>query len=135
MSVTSHTRNWNFISLLLANTILGFGMPMLLILGGLTGLHLAPNAALVTLPASVQTLAGLLAAAPFSLLMGRYGRRVGFAAGGILAVIGTTIGTFALISGNFVLLCLGHFALGAALTSTAEEFDVVLDDAYRKSLW
>jgi hypothetical protein len=82
MPVARFARNGNFIGLLMANTILGFAMPMLLILGGLTGLHLSPNAALVTLPASVQTLAGMLAAAPFSLLMGRFGRRIGFAAGG-----------------------------------------------------
>jgi MFS family permease len=90
---------------------------MLLILGGLTGLHLSPNAALVTLPASVQTLAGMLAAVPFSLLMGRFGRRIGFAAGGVLALAGTALGASALVSGNFVLLCLAHFILGAALSS------------------
>lgn len=117
MSVASFTRNGNFMGLLLANTVLGSAMPMLLILGGLTGLLLAPNAALVTLPASIQTLAGLLAAAPFSLLMGRLGRRFGFVIGGILAIIGAVIGAFALITNNFILLCLGHFILGAALTS------------------
>jgi MFS family permease len=117
MSVVSFTRNGNFIGLLLANTILGFAMPMLLILGGLTGLQLASDTALVTLPASVQTLAGMLAAAPFSVVMGRFGRRAGFAAGGILALVGAGIGAFALITGSFVLLCLGHFILGAALSS------------------
>lgn len=117
MPVARFARNGNFIGLLMANTVLGFAMPMLLILGGLTGLHLSPNAALVTLPASVQTLAGMLAAAPFSLLMGRFGRRIGFAAGGVLALAGTALGASALVSGNFVLLCLAHFILGAALSS------------------
>lgn len=117
MPVARFARNGNFIGLLMANTILGFAMPMLLILGGLTGLHLSPNAALVTLPASVQTMAGMLAAAPFSLLMGRFGRRTGFAAGGVLALAGTALGAAAMISGNFVLLCLAHFILGAALSS------------------
>nr|WP_325252263.1 MFS transporter [Amylibacter sp.] len=117
MPATLFFRNGTFIGLLLANTILGFAMPMLLILGGLTGLLLAPDTALVTLPASVQTLAGLLAAAPFSVLMGRLGRRTGFAAGGILALVGAGVGASALISGSFALLCLGHFILGAALSS------------------
>ncbi len=117
MSFASFFRNGNFMGLLLANTILGSAMPMLLILGGLTGLFLAPNATLVTLPASIQTLAGLLAAAPFSLLMGRLGRRFGFAIGGVLAIIGAVTGAFSLMTGNFMLLCLGHFILGAALTS------------------
>lgn len=117
MPVARLNRNGNFIGLLMANTVLGFAMPMLLILGGLTGLHLSPTAALVTLPASVQTLAGMLAAAPFSLLMGRFGRRIGFAMGGLLALVGTVIGASALITGSFVLLCLAHFILGAALSS------------------
>ncbi len=117
MSVISLARNGNFLGLLLANTILGAAMPMLLILGGLTGLMLAPDSSLATLPASVQTLAGLIAAAPFSLLMGRVGRRMGFIVGGVLAITGALMATYALFAQNFLLLCLGHFLLGAGLTS------------------
>ncbi|MBM1817435.1 MFS transporter [Sulfitobacter pseudonitzschiae] len=103
--------------MLLANTTLGAAMPMLLILGGLTGLMLAPSPALATLPASVQTLAGLVAAAPFSLLMGRVGRRMGFVVGGLLTIVGALLATQAMISQSFTLLCTAHFALGAALSS------------------
>lgn len=115
MSATAFARNGNFIGLLAANTVLGSAMPMLIILGGLAGLMLAPTTALATLPASVQTLAGLLAAAPFSLLMGRFGRKVGFTIGGGLAILGALIGTWALITDSFFLLCVAHLAFGAAL--------------------
>ncbi len=117
MTGTGFSRNANFIGLLFANTILGVAMPMLLILGGLSGLMLAPSAGLATLPASVQTLAGLLATAPFSLLMGRFGRRAGFAAGGGVAVVGALMATYAMFTDSFVLLCAAHFVLGAALSS------------------
>lgn len=117
MSVISIIQNRNFLGLLLANTILGAAMPMLLILGGLTGLMLAPTPALATLPASVQTLAGLVAAAPFSLLMGRIGRRMGFVIGGLVVAIGALVATYALYSQSFALLCLAHFGLGAGLAS------------------
>lgn len=117
MSVISFAKNRNFLGLLLANTTLGAAMPMLLILGGLTGLMLAPSPALATLPASVQTLAGLVAAAPFSLLMGRVGRRMGFVVGGLLTIVGALLATQAMISQSFTLLCTAHFALGAALSS------------------
>ncbi len=90
-------------------------MPMLIILGGLAGLMLAPSTALATLPASLQTLAGLLAAAPFSLLMGRRGRKTGFITGIACAVLGALIGVWALFAGSFILLCIAHLALGAAL--------------------
>lgn len=109
------SQNGSYLGLLAANTILGSAMPMLIILGGLSGLMLAPSTALATLPASLQTLAGMLAAAPFSLLMGRLGRRAGFALGGACAVLGGLLGVWAILSGNFVLLCLAHLPLGAAI--------------------
>lgn len=115
MSVLSFARNINFIGLFAANTILGSAMPMLILLGGLAGLMLAPTPVLATLPASVQTLAGLIGAAPFSLLMGRFGRKIGFLIGGGLAILGALLGMSALILDSFILLCLAHFALGLAL--------------------
>ena len=115
MSVLSIAKNINFIGLFTANTILGSAMPMLILLGGLAGLMLAPTPALATLPASVQTLAGLIGAAPFSLLMGRFGRKIGFLVGGGLAIFGALLGMSALILDSFILLCFGHFALGVAL--------------------
>lgn len=105
----------DYVGLLAANTVLGVAMPMLIILGGLAGLMLAPSKALATFPPSVQMLAGLGAAGPFSLLMGRYGRKTGFMLGGGLAILGGVIGTLALLHGSFWLLCLGHVFLGAAL--------------------
>ncbi|GLQ25415.1 MFS transporter [Sulfitobacter pacificus] len=115
MSSLTFARNGNFLGLLAANTILGAAMPMLIILGGLAGLMLAPSTALATLPASLQTLAGLFAAAPFSLLMGRRGRRAGFALGVAAAMAGALLGGWAMISGSFILLCIAHLFLGAAL--------------------
>jgi len=109
------SRNGNYLSLLVANTILGSAMPMLIILGGLAGLMLAPSTALATLPASLQMLAGLFAAAPFSLLMGRRGRKTGFVTGVVCAVFGALLGVWALYIGSFLLLCIAHLALGAAL--------------------
>ncbi|MEO1797326.1 MAG: MFS transporter [Pseudomonadota bacterium] len=113
MSAISLLRNRNFASLLTANTIFGSAFPMQLILGGLAGLMLAPGEGLATLPPSMQTLAALLAAAPLSLLMGRFGRRVGFALGALLTLFGALAAMHALYSANFVLLCVGHFLMGA----------------------
>lgn len=113
MSVVSILQSRNFAGLFLANTILGAAFPIQLILGGLTGLMLAPSAALATLPSSVQTLAALVAAAPLSLLMGRLGRRVGFALGGLLTFVGALIAAYALYEQRFVLLCAAHFLMGA----------------------
>ena len=115
MPPTMISRSGNYLGLLVANMVLGTAMPMMIILGGLAGLLLAPSTALATLPASLSTLAGLFAAAPFSLLMGRRGRKTGFVAGVGCAVLGAMTGVWALFAGSFLLLCVAHLALGAAL--------------------
>ncbi|UYV38402.1 MFS transporter [Rhodobacteraceae bacterium D3-12] len=117
MSVSSLARNGNLICLLISDAILVSAMPMLVILGGLSGLMLAPTTALATLPASLQTLAWLLAAAPFSLFMGKFGRRPGFILGVGLTILGAALGVWALMSGSFVLICASHLILGIGLTS------------------
>lgn len=105
----------NFGLLLGANAVLGTALPMMIVLGGLAGLLLAPAESLATLPTSVSTLAGLCAAAPFSLFMGRYGRQAGFILGAIFAAAGGAAGLWAMVEGSFMLLLTGHFLLGAAL--------------------
>ncbi len=117
MRAASLSQNGSYLCLLLANTILGTAMPMLIILGGLAGLMLAPSTGWATLPASLQTLAGLLAAAPFSLAMGRYGRKAGFLIGITCAVFGASLGVLGLLKGSFIYLCVSHLALGGALAS------------------
>ena len=107
----------NFGLIILSNSLLGAPMPMLIILGGLAGLFLAPASELATIPVSVQILAGLLAAAPVSLFMGKYGRRAGFLLGALFAIAGGLIGAAALFLASFVMLCVGHALLGAALAS------------------
>jgi MFS family permease len=117
MPVSSLARNGNLVSLLISDAILVSAMPMLVILGGLSGLMLAPTTALATLPASLQTLAWLLAAAPFSLLMGKIGRKPGFILGAGVTILGALLGTWALVSGSFALICVAHLVLGIGLTS------------------
>jgi len=117
MSISALARNRNLICLLVSDAILVSAMPMLVILGGLSGLMLAPTTGLATLPASLQTLAWLLAAAPFSLLMGKIGRGPGFIVGAGLTIVGAVLGTWALITGSFILICMAHLILGIGLTS------------------
>ena len=88
---------------------------MLIILGGLAGIALSPSPALVTLPFSIQIFAGFLSTGPFSLLMGRHGRRSGFLVGGLTAIAGGALGVLALLWASFALLCLAHAFTGAAL--------------------
>lgn len=107
----------NFLLILLANIVLGSAMPMLIILGGLAGGWLAPHVWLATAPPSTQMLVGIIVATPVSLFMGRFGRRAGFLLGAAMLVFGGVFAALALVLQNFILLCLAHAALGAALIS------------------
>ncbi|MEN7341838.1 MAG: MFS transporter [Pseudomonadota bacterium] len=113
----SHTRRRDFVGLLCANTILGAAFPIQLVVGGLAGLMIAPDPTLATLPSSIQTLAGMLAAAPFSTLMGRLGRKAGFSVGGLLTLFGALAAVQGLNANSFPLLCVAHFLMGAGWAS------------------
>ncbi len=90
-------------------------MPMLIILGGLAGAMLAPSGELAILPVSVQMMAGMLTAAPMSVFMGKYGRKLGFLLGATVAASGGALGVYSLFYENFYTLCLAHAAMGSAL--------------------
>ncbi|KIC46092.1 MFS transporter [Ruegeria sp. ANG-S4] len=105
----------NFVFILIGNVILGSAMPMLIILGGLAGAFLAPQEWFVTVPPSVQMLAGILVASPISLFMGRFGRRAGFLLGALTLGAGGFLAVVSLLYHSFVLLCVAHFLFGVAL--------------------
>ncbi len=107
----------SFIMILISSAILGAAMPMLIVLGGLAGLRLAPSPNIATVPPSIQMLAGLFLAAPLSIFMSKYGRRNGFLLGALLAFMGGISGALAMWSSCFWALCLAHIILGGALVS------------------
>lgn len=85
----------------------------------LVGKGLAPAPALVTLPLALQFIATAAVTIPASLLMGRFGRRVGFSLGGLLGVAGGAISCAAVLLGEFWLFCLGAAFLGGFGTHVA----------------
>uniref|UniRef100_A0A2A4YUY7 MFS transporter n=1 Tax=OCS116 cluster bacterium TaxID=2030921 RepID=A0A2A4YUY7_9PROT len=107
--------NRNFLLLILSGIILGAPMPMLILLGGLAGIKLAPYESLATLAPSIQIFAGVLIATPISIFMSKYGRRNGFLVGCGLIILGGILGAMALLQTSFIILNLGHFCLGAGI--------------------
>lgn len=107
--------NKNFLLILATSVLLGIPMTMLIILGSLVGASLAPDPRLITVAVSAQLLAGILVAAPLSLLMGRFGRQKGFLLIAGVTVIGGLLAAFAVYQQHFWTLCLAHLLLGAAL--------------------
>lgn len=79
----------------------------------LVGNGLAPDPSLATFPLALQFVATAASTIPASLLMGRFGRRVGFTLGGLLGVAGGVVACQAVILGSFSMFCVGAALLGA----------------------
>jgi predicted MFS family arabinose efflux permease len=85
---------------------------MLLAVNGLTGLALAPDRRLATLPLTSYVLGAALATLPASYFMKRFGRRHGFALGAGFGVLGGAVGAAAMLWNGFWLLCVGTLLSG-----------------------
>jgi MFS family permease len=83
-----------------------------LTLTGLTGYQLAPDKLLATLPFAMITVAGAVTTLFASFLMGRIGRRLGFALGGCIGALGGTISVWSVFQGNFWSFCVGTACVG-----------------------
>lgn len=75
--------------------------------------RLSGNAGVSTLPTTARLLGASLAAAPASFLMGRAGRRAGFAVGACLAVLGALLCAAAVHLHSFPLQLVGSVVNGA----------------------
>ena len=78
----------------------------------LVGVTLSPYPALATLPLGLLYCSIMLTMIPASMLMKRYGRRVGFAVGGSVGFIGGMLAATGIFQGNFVLFCVGSAIFG-----------------------
>ena len=78
---------------------------MLIAVNGLTGLALAPDRRLATLPVTSYVLGSALATLPASYFMKRFGRRHGFVLGAGFGVLGGAVGALAMLRQGFWLLC------------------------------
>ena len=78
----------------------------------LVGQALAADKALTTLPVTAYFLGSALTTLPLSLFMKRYGRRAGFYAGALSAIVGSLLCAAAVYAESFWLFCFGILVLG-----------------------
>jgi MFS family permease len=86
---------------------------LVMTVGGLAGYAIAADKSLATLPVAAMMVGTMLATMPASLMMGRFGRRAGFAFGASLAVAGSALAAASLAAGWFIVFCLAHILIGA----------------------
>ena len=114
----SHKRaKFNVTVLVLAQAILGSQMPMIFTIGGLAGQTLAPNPCYATLPISLIVLGSMLAANPLSMIMQRYGRRVGFFVGALGGALGGAVGAYGLYLHSFEVFLIGSLLTGIYMSA------------------
>jgi MFS family permease len=84
----------------------------LISINGLAGLTLSPSPLFATLPITAYIVGSALTTVPASLAMARWGRRAGFMFGTAMAIVGTSTAALGMMTGSFLLLCLGTFCTG-----------------------
>ncbi len=107
----------NVLVLVAAQAVVGAQLPILFIIGGLTGQMLASNPCWATLPISMIVLGSMAAATPLSSFMQAYGRRAGFWLACGAGAVGAAISAYALMLGSFALFLLGSFITGTYMSA------------------
>ncbi len=107
--------NRNTVILCFAQCMFVTGTVLLVTLGGIVGSELAPTAVLTTLPMSLMVVGTALATVPASLLMQRFGRRIGFTAAALAGVLACGLGVLALSLASFLLFTVVAACIGMTI--------------------
>ena len=110
----------NVIILAIAQFFSAIGQVTLVVLAGLIGTVLAPDARFATLPVTCGVLGVAAASVPAALAMRRFGRQRIFIAGSLLAGGGALIAAAAVQSGNFWWYCAANLLIGANFAFVAQ---------------
>lgn len=104
----------------LAQLVFTAGTNLIVTLGGIVGSAIAADPALATLPLSFMVVGTAAATVPVAMLMQRVGRRLGFVAGGCLAVASALLAAWALSIASFALFTFACGLIGATLAFSAQ---------------
>ncbi len=85
----------------------------LVLITGLAGVALAPNAAFATVPLTCYVIGSALTTVPASMLMKSIGRRAGFQSGTGVGLAGAALCALAIYLASFWLLCVGMMVMGS----------------------
>lgn len=86
--------------------------PVIVLLGGIVGVALAPNPSLSTLPVAMLVVGVAFFTVPAALIMRITGRRPGFVAASLVAALACILGIYAIHAKSFVLFCAVAFLIG-----------------------
>ena len=107
------TSRANLAVLAIATMLNRSAVPLIVLVGGLSGLVLAPDPALATLPVALNVVGLGLCTYPAATIMRRIGRRAGFALASAGAGLAAIAAALSIMAGSFAGLCIACAALGA----------------------
>lgn len=103
----------NVLVLSVCQALSNTGSSLVMTVASLVGLMLADDKSLATLPLAIQFTATTLTTIPASLMMGRFGRKIGFTFGQAIGVGGASLAVYAIYQSDFSLFVLASGLLGA----------------------
>ena len=86
--------------------------PILVLLGGIVGVRIAPDPEWATLPLAIMIIGVASATIPASLLMSRIGRKAGFLIGTGIAILAGLVAAWSIENKTFLLFCFASFMIG-----------------------
>ena len=104
--------NKNLIILTIAQSLGMCSGPIVILLGGILGAQLANSSDLATLPVAFMIVGSVLSITPATIIMRRFGRRVGFCVGSLVAIVGCMLAAYSISIANFPLFCLATALIG-----------------------
>ena len=111
--VDRRTSRANLAILGIATMLNRSAVPMIVLVGGLAGLGLAPDPALATLPVALNVVGLGLCTYPASSIMRRIGRRTGFVLASAVAGFAAIAAASSIMIGSFTGLCIASAVVGA----------------------
>ena len=111
--VDRRTSRANLAILGIATMLNRSAVPMIVLVGGLAGLGLAPDPALATLPVALNVVGLGLCTYPASSIMRRIGRRTGFVLASAVAGFAAIAAASSIMIGSFTGLCVASAVVGA----------------------
>lgn len=104
----------NITLLSIVQALAGSNSSIVMTIGGLAAVAMAPNPALVTVPVTAMVLGLALCTSPATMTIYRLGRARGLALGAAIAIPGALLATLAVWLANFYLFCFALFFVGAS---------------------
>lgn len=98
--------------LMFAYALMMAGSSLMVLIGGIVGLELAPTPALATLPVALAVVGVALSTLPTGKLLARYGRHRVFVANAVLAIAAASLAAFSLSLQSFSLFCVAAVMIG-----------------------